>query len=70
MKENPIYLCTVLDIDLGFKILHNFCLFVLFYKNIFLHYSLTDPSSTYFGETGTTEGNKVVYIYVPLHITS
>lgn len=37
---------------------------------MFLHYSSTDTSSTSFGETGSTEGNKVVYVYLPLHITS
>lgn len=34
------------------------------------HYSLTDASSTSFGEIETTEGSKVVYVYVPLHVTS
>lgn len=61
-------MCTILDIDLGFKILF-FC-FVLCRKNMSLHYSLTDASRTSFGEIETTEGSKVVYVYVPLPVTS
>lgn len=68
-KTQFIYVqCWILILVLKFFIIF-VCLFVLFYKIMFLHYSLTDASGTSFGETEAMEGSKVVYMYVPLQVT-